>query len=130
MKIESSNELLVEMAAFTASILNINRFSLKISEHTDALEASECVVHTDGTFEIIVETEVHRDCLINHIAHEMTHLRQYKHDQLVTKNEILYWNGVPQITPEFMTDEYFLVPWEMEARAMEGFIKYRWENRE
>lgn len=127
MKIDGPKKL-VTRAAFAAEVLKVNSFSLNL-EFRDG--HSECLQYSDGSYKIYVEDGVPKKSLIKHIAHEMTHLRQYKLQQLECNDFGARWLGVfypPYDDP--YGDEYWLSPWECEARAMEEYVAFKWEYRE
>lgn len=66
------------------------------------------------------------------LGHELVHLKQHHTGQLklVELPEGCYyiWKGEP-IAYSGNMEDYLLYPWELEARALEAWIKYRWDNR-
>jgi hypothetical protein len=120
---------LVEIAEFAAELLKISNFELLIEQATSMEDSSECQMFRDGSFRIIIENGIDYSAIIEHVAHEMVHLRQYKHDELIMFANEVIWKGKPYPYADYQTDEYFLSPWEMEARALEAWIKFRWEEQ-
>ena len=118
---------LADIVQFVAELYKINYFKLEISYEEGH---SECTRNIDGSFKIIIEAGLEELEAVKHIAHEMQHLKQFKHDRLYdTEAGMTLFDGVEYSPTEYLSDEYFLAPWEMEARAMEDWVEYRWENR-
>lgn len=126
MKLKGPKKL-VKRAAFAARILGINDFTarLKWSE-----KYSEINAHSDGSFTIHIYKDQPKYMLMESVAHEMTHLRQLKHGTLIELDNMDIWEGQQYLGIEYMSDEYFLAPWEMEARAMEAWLTHKWETRD
>lgn len=123
----TGSKSLADIVEFIADLYEISYFKLKVS-HTN--EHSECIRNIDGSFEILVEKDLEEEQTVKHIAHEMQHLKQFKHDRLFqTEAGMTVFDGVEYPPSEYMSDEYFLTPWEMEARAYEDFVLYKWDNR-
>ena len=118
---------LADIVEFTARLYEISYFKLEIL-YTD--EHSECVRNIDGSFKIVIQKDLEEEQIVRLIAHEMQHLKQFKHDRLFeTEAGMMLFDGVEYPPFEHMSDEYFLAPWEMEARGMEDWVQYRWENK-
>ena len=126
---------LVKKAAFIADILgiadidfnvHIKRKKLKsISAECEQIDQFNYKLTIGKGFDKVTETEL--------IGHEMVHVKQYVMGQLVdvkqTPTEGHYlWNGKPYVSGNTM-DDYYLTPWELEARALEDWIVYRWSKR-
>ena len=125
MKIDGPKKL-VKRAVLAARFLGVSGFTLKI-EWSD--ESSEIESHADGSFTIRIYEHQPKWSLMESVAHEMTHLRQIKHGELIELENITIWQGEEYYQIKYMSDEYFLAPWEMEARAMEAWLSYKWEIR-
>lgn len=118
---------LVKQAVVFARTLGVFDFTLKITRKQGY---TECIRKPDGSFHInIVPADKYFEMVS--LAHEMVHLKQYKRDELVgdCETEITYWKGEKHWPSQFMSDEYFLAPWEMEARALESWLVHKWETR-
>lgn len=74
----------------------------------------------------INKSRVDENVLLNAIFHEMTHVKQFVKDQFIPTNNIVRWKGetFKMESPE----EYYLSPWEMEARAMEEALIYFYDQ--
>ena len=121
------DKYLVACAEFCAEKLGITHFTLQMKWAKKG-ETSNCTCHEDGDFTIEIQKNLDTPRVIVHVAHEMVHLRQFKHDELDVRDESTYWKGERYDTPEFGSDEYWLSPWEIEARALEGWLQNRWEE--
>jgi hypothetical protein len=119
---------LVRKAACFAKALGVFQFSLTIIESDEP--ASYCQRMEDGSFVIAMSPNAGKYWETRYLAHEMVHLRQYKHDDLRTFPDHFEWKGERFFEPEFLSDDYFLAPWEMEARALEAWLVHKWETRE
>jgi hypothetical protein len=119
----------VRKAVCFASALEVHGFSLSISLSD---EGSSCAMAEDGTFHIAILKGLTRFEETEHLAHEMVHLRQYKHGHLIGACDegVTVWKGQKYFPVEYMSDDYFLSPWEMEARALEGWLVHKWETRQ
>ena len=117
----------IRKASCFARVLEVYDFSLDIEVRPDT--ASQCIQHEDGSFLITLQAGLCKHWETVHIAHEMVHLRQFKHDQLREDGPFVWWKGEKFIQPEYMSDEYFLSPWEMEARGMEDWLAHKWSIR-
>lgn len=119
---------LVKRAKFFAELFNIKptvKFDWSTDEHV-----SECIEYTDGTFKVLVQDWLEPHDLITTIAHEMVHVWQYHRGDLKSyeKEELYFWKGkLYKHTDD--TEEYFLRPWEMEARAYETYCEWKWRHR-
>lgn len=131
MKVEGPKWLVERVICF-ARALDVYGFDLKI---TRKQKSSECSRKPDGSFVINIQKDLTKKhwayTATEHLAHEMVHLRQYKHDTLVgdCDENVTYWKGEPYLPVRYMSDEYFLSPWEMEARALEDWLVHKWETR-
>lgn len=75
--------------------------------------------------------------MIQTLAHEMVHLKQYVKNELGEKKVIVtrgskikvitYWNGKPWV-PNSKQDPYFDSPWEVEAFGREVGLFYRYRK--
>jgi hypothetical protein len=54
------------------------------------------------------------DAVLLALFHEMTHVKQFVHDGFILYSNKAIWKNEP-----YQKDDYWLSPWEMEARAME-----------
>ena len=128
MKLKGKKRFLKRAVVF-ARALGVFEFKLTV---TNSPEPSFCQKHVDGSFTINVSSvcESKYEETV-HLAHEMVHLRQYKHDQLIGECDegITIWEGENYLPVEYMSDDYFLSPWEMEARALEDWLVHKWESR-
>lgn len=124
MQIEG-DKWLVKRAVCFARALNVYGFDLKITQEEDG---SWCSRAENGSFRINIEPS-DRYWALRALAHEMVHLKQYKHDELIDVGEAYVWKGKNYHASAYMSDEYFLAPWEMEARALEAWLVHKWETR-
>lgn len=109
-------------AAFFAQLLEIDNFKLKIKKYKKNKYAG-WLKRTDQGF-------VLRANDLRTIAHEMVHLKQYVKHELVDSGEIVFWKGeAMHMVTKTSEDSYWLSPWEMEARAMEDYLLYKWKER-
>ncbi len=119
---------LVKRAAFSARFLGIENEEFEVFFVYG--QETYCLKLDDGKYLIVVDEGWRHLGLIGPVAHEMTHLRQYHLGHLVDEDDDqCNWKGDQYADSLPETDEYFLAPWEMEARAMETFIEARWEER-
>jgi hypothetical protein len=124
MQIEGDKRL-IKRAVYAARLLDVWEFNLNIDFGDD----NYCIRHDDGTFTIRIDKVLHKSLFIDMVAHEMVHLRQYKHDILRAEGNVVFWNGEPHLLCQTLDDAYWLSPWEMEARALQDWIAYRWGKR-
>jgi len=119
---------LVKRAEFSARLLHVECFTAYM-RWTE--QASNCQKYNNGCFILEIQKGLPKQDLITHVAHEMTHLRQFKHGELVDVSQLgkRLWKGELFDNSDEYDEKYFLSPWEMEARAMEGYITYMWENK-
>lgn len=77
-------------------------------------------------FMLAVSKEAIRDTedLLKCVFHEMTHIKQYKHNGLRFGTKKVELGG--QKYPFKDSIDYWLSPWEMEARAMEEALLFFW----
>lgn len=130
MKITGPKKL-VKRAEFVAKLLGLQDFRLKIDWNKEKGAGSYCESNHKGAFRIYIDKTVTTYWLVEVIGHEMTHLRQMKHDRLRDEEEgFVIWEGrrMP-FHNDVQSDEYWLSPWEMEARAMEAWIGWHWRER-
>jgi hypothetical protein len=79
----------------TAERLKNNRFEIRLTR-------SKLVSNTE---------------ILKALFHEMTHVKQYLYDNLRLSGHTAKWQ-----TKSFKNFDYWLAPWEMEARAMEDAL--------
>ena len=118
---------LMKRAVFAACFMNVFDFDLSI------MESDETYMVHDGerSYSMYIERGLEGYDLMEAIAHEVVHLAQYVRGDLVDEREteFLYWKGERYAEPEHMSDDYFLAPWEMEARALQAWIAHKWSER-
>lgn len=124
-------------AVFIAQLLGLPE-SAEIHIKTRKMKyAGTCERNPDGDFVIRLDKDQHKYEIIRTLGHEMVHVRQYISGQLKDAPPIDYdghklrlhiWEGTPHLDIGDM-NAYFKSPWEMEARALESWIAWRWESR-
>lgn len=122
---------LVKRAKFVAKLLNIDSADLEITIDWSAEpDFSECQEHEDGSFTISICDWLTGQDLIQGIGHEMCHVWQKVRGDLITLNDEKrwIWKGQMYVDTGGM-EEYFLRPWELEARSLEAWIEWRWRHR-
>jgi hypothetical protein len=89
-----------------------------------------CFRGDDDLFFIIINEELmlSEQRLMELVAHEMTHIKQWVKGELqdIADDKVLYKGKVYSNETDL---DYWLAPWEMEARAMQEFFVFRYENR-
>ena len=109
-------------AEFFAKLLDIDNFTLKIKKYKKS-DYSGWLKRTNKGF-------VLRANDLRTIAHEMVHLKQQLKHELVDSGELVFWKGEPMpMTNNIENDSYWLSPWEMESRAMEDYLLFKWSNK-
>jgi len=123
----NARKKLMKRAVFAACLLNVYDFVLDIIED----DGDETYTVCDGPkqFRIHIAKDTYGFELMDHIGHEMVHVAQYMRGDLKDDNGGTIWKGDLYPDPEYLSDEYFLAPWEMEARALQAWITHKWENR-
>lgn len=68
--------------------------------------------------------------VIKTVFHELWHIRQYIYDGLELENKTAFWKGAyySSYDEEMDFDEYFALPWEVEAREMEERTYKKYTN--
>ena len=119
---------LTDRAIYFALLFNIR--PTIIFEYTSDETFSDCIQYEDGSFKIAIQDWVHEADLPAIIGHEMVHVWQYVRGSLeaIEETQIYIWEGKLYEHTEKM-EEYFLRPWEMEARAMEEYCDWKWRHR-
>ena len=90
-------------------------------------------VVSDWEYEIEIHPDFMKNCteqeLVQVIAHEMTHVKQYEYDDLELGVNQCYWKG--ELYDE-KVEGYWFLPWEIEARGYEmafwSLYSDKWEN--
>jgi len=82
-----------------------------------------CLSETTRTFEIEVDRTLKLRRLLETVAHEMVHVKQYARKELKSEN---VWQG-KLISP---TTDYWDQPWEIEAHGRECGLFVRWAEQE
>lgn len=128
MRISGPKEL-VKRAVFVARLLDINpAIVLKWGGEDD--DYSETQQHEQGYYIITIQSWLKGKELIEAIGHEMIHVWQHERGDLITMHEERRWIWKNQIhVYDGSMETYFLQPWEMEARAYEAWIEWRWRHR-
>ena len=81
----------------------------------------------DNHYVIILDEGMTSEQQLHTIAHELVHIKQRLDGRLIFKQKKQIWCGTKyKIKTE---DDYWLAPWEMEARAMEAYLASKWYNR-
>ena len=126
MKVNGPKKLM-KRAVFAACLMNVFDFDLTI------VESDETYLTKDGerSYSMYIDRELEGYFMTEAVAHETVHLAQYVRGDLVDdqESEYLYWKGERYAEPEHMSDDYFLAPWEMEARALQAWIVHKWGER-
>jgi hypothetical protein len=119
---------LVKRARFFANLFNINP-TIDI-EYSEEDNFSECVCLEDGTYKLNIQKWLKGEDLLRVMSHEIVHVWQYFRGSLKSneKNLTYIWeNKIYKHTGSM--EEYLLRPWEIEARGLEDFCLWKWENR-
>lgn len=127
MKIKGEQRF-IKRAVFAACLFDIYDFTLIIEENTHG-DSSGVTRIADKIFLMDLEQDLTKRQLISVIAHEMCHIKQFLSGDLEDIEGGTIWKGETYPEYEHESDEYFLSPWEMEARAVEEWVRYKWENR-
>lgn len=119
---------LVGAAAYMAAVLGVFSFKLDIVRTE---EGSYCRQNEDGSFVINIQKGIGPYWKLRHLSHEIAHLKQYKLGELVgdCETEVTLWKGKKYFPTEYMSDDYYLSPWEMDARALEEWLVHKWESK-
>lgn len=115
---------------FFANLLNVS--ALPVVFASNGLERIEAQLRFDKAknlpkfIEIFVRAE---DKIIENLAHELVHSKQFQTGRLKFINGKFFWNGI-----ESKEQNYFFQPWEIEARvfareAVVCFNRY-WRERQ
>ncbi len=122
---------LVKRAKFVAKLYNIEDAdrTVRIKWHEEA-DFSECQEKQDGSFTIKISDWLTGQDLIESVGHEMTHVWQKVRGDLIGINDEKrwIWKGHNWVDSE-SHEAYLLRPWELEARAMQDWIEWRWRHR-
>ena len=130
MRIDGPKKL-VKRAIFVARLLDINpAVRLQWSKEGDDEDYSECAECEDGSFVITIQHWLEGQNLIEAIGHEMVHVWQHVRGDLITMHDEhrWIWKGQMYVDSGSM-EEYFLRPWELEARSLEAWIEWRWRHK-
>jgi hypothetical protein len=91
-----------------------------------AKEEAYCVDIGGGFYEVEISPELLINCseevLVETIAHEMVHIKQYEVDGLDLQAKAHYYKG-EWFDPE---QDYWFTPWEIEARGYERAFLAMW----
>jgi len=128
-KIEGPKKLR-KRAQFCADLYEIDPV---VNIYWGELQDESSVVRDDNgyyTIEIAPWMKKDKRELIRTIGHEMTHVWQYERGALISlPEESRYvWNDKKHERILFLED-YYLAPWEMEARARMEWVEYKWSSR-
>lgn len=129
---------LVAKAIFIADVLDIANldFDLEIKRSKKLKDFSaECDQISEREFEITIAKGFSKSFETEVLGHELVHVKQYLTGTLVDRGpgeergtHKYLWRGKEVVLGNTM-DEYYLSPWELEARALEAYIAYRWSVR-
>lgn len=117
----------VSRATCFARALGIYDFTLRIKTSEKGYSYIES--KKGGKHVIYLQEGIGKHLETEHIAHEMVHLKQHLTGDLRWDTYHYLWKGEKWFVPKYMSDDYFLVPWEMEARALESWLVHKWETR-
>jgi hypothetical protein len=119
---------LVKRAQFVSDLLNIQpRLTMKWTKERDS---SSFTSFGDGSFVVEIQDWLNGRELIETIGHELVHVWQCLRGDFSNFDDDNRWLWKGKMYSDSNTmDEYFLRPWEMEARAYEHWIEWRWRNR-
>lgn len=93
-------------------------------------EGGQCVRYAEGGIVIFIPRGTNKYYETEVLAHEMVHARQFIRGELEENADgTVLWKGEIFKEAEFMSDEYWHAPWEMEARALEAWLIHKWEKR-
>lgn len=117
-------------SAFFADVLGVSntKVHVRYRELEDSSGFTEQLA--EDKYLITIAKGLDRDQRLEVLAHEMVHVQQYVTGRLkdVERAECI-WEGKAYQQGNSM-DDYFLAPWEMEARAMEAYLTYRWDSND
>jgi len=118
----------VKRAVFAARLLGIEDFELNILEVCKDTY-SYAVKEGPKKYLICIREDLPKSMIMDFLGHEMVHIAQYVRGDMEDHPCGTLWKGELFDDGEHLSDLYFMSPWEMEARALEGWINYRWETR-
>jgi hypothetical protein len=128
MNIESDFQFLEDIAIFVASTLGLNPCNITVNIAGTFEESSYCSMDSYNNYDVIIQAGMSEKDLVKMIAHEFVHIRQVQQGRLIITPESLVWEDKNYPLHQFESDEYFLSPWEMEARALEDWIFHKWSE--
>lgn len=132
MFVTATPNFLGKIAEFVINVLEINHYNADAHiQMADTLDQpSMCEMDNNGNFFVLVQAGMDEKHIVKFIAHELVHVRQVLEGSLKILDEVVIWRDKSYPHPEFESDEYFLAPWEMEARALEDWVFHKWVNNE
>lgn len=117
---------LVKRAAFAARLLGVLDAKIKIKWAKES--TTEKYEDSPNEYKIRISRDTPKELLIDVIAHEMMHVHQYERGDLRDVCGFVIWQNVAY-EHETCDDDYWLAPWELEARAYMEWVGHKWETR-
>lgn len=106
--------------------LTINIILSNLEECQGMIEVDDNENYIPEEFSITLNTTNPRDPLLQTLAHEIVHLKQYVTGELEMNNNKYVWKGKLWKEPSDADDAYFDSPWEIDAYGREGGLTYRY----
>ncbi len=133
--ITAPDDYLADAATWIAKALGINKLNFTLDIHIwepgTANHGSGWIEYADAHADIYVTYDLSdRECIIDILAHEMVHLKQYLTGQLkdVPGMNLALWEGQVYPTSNDPTSSYYWdAPWEIEAFGRSGGLEYRYK---
>lgn len=134
--ITGEDTALVQAACWFAQELGIAEMDftldIRIYEKGEANPGSGWIEYGDGEAEIYLSYDLSpRECIIDILAHEMVHLKQYLTGQLkdIPGMTIAVWEGnLYPVSNDPTSKAYWEAPWELEAFGRSHGLEYRYKE--
>ena len=120
---KKQRELVESMVWYCIDRLGLNRMrtldiAVELTKIKDA--CGYCVSLTERDFELEINKTSSLRRILETVAHEMVHVKQYARKELT--QDVTVWKGQP-VEPD---TEYWDLPWEIEAHGREIGLFIRW----
>lgn len=130
-RLTAKRKMALQAVAYFAKTLKINRPEISIQVNFKYLMLdtfrvmAECTMPKKNCILLEIDANLSQDWIIQIVAHEMVHAKQWIKGELVTKKGYMYWKG-EKVRNDLA---YHKHPWEVEAMRKQIVMMYEFFDK-